>query len=480
MSVLSHQSYANLTTPLWLSATAPAVAQSPFAVVDNVLIPTKRTTITVNPNGSSELTLANASGVNPVRMRLVQPSGSQGLIQFNTGNVFDSFVIGQTSTTCSTDFRVAVSGVATSNLTLSNTTNGGTLSSGTTTVTLSNNGVFDIGGYFRMGSIGYVYCNAQGCNGDTSTVKYFRTATGTTVGGMGIIGTDSNLYFGTSNFWNGCNITNYQFVIDKFGIVGTYGSAFQVHDPVTPANFINFSNSAGVGYVDLVANSGLLYNQIQFGSNATAFSRNFITFGDSSRTNIWCGFDSGNVLTFADTTTQAGQYLDTTSHQYVFFTNPISSSRIPAIIVETSGIVSFPQGINVSAFVNPVFNGLIRSGTNISSGIIVSGSPVTVTNYSPIYYVFGASSSQPITFDLRSQAGYQSYANGSFMFQFWNTSSFTLPVNLVVTSNGTSTLIANVPTNNCLMIMVDFAQLTYNQFMFASAISTAGNNYMIV
>lgn len=72
MSVLSHQSYANLDTPYWASASAPTALVSPLSVVDAYGAPTKKVTITANANGTGGVFYSGAGGGNAFGLAFAQ------------------------------------------------------------------------------------------------------------------------------------------------------------------------------------------------------------------------------------------------------------------------------------------------------------------------------------------------------------------------------------------------------------------------
>lgn len=88
MSLLSHQSFANPTTPYWASANQPTSLVSPLSVVDTYGVPTKNTVITANGNGTGGIFYANQDGTNPLGMAFAQGATqpSNQLI-FDIGNV---------------------------------------------------------------------------------------------------------------------------------------------------------------------------------------------------------------------------------------------------------------------------------------------------------------------------------------------------------------------------------------------------------
>lgn len=107
MSVLSHQSYANLDTPYWVTAGAPAALVSPLSVVDIYGAPTKKVVVTANTNGTGGVFYANQDGANPFGMAFAQGATqpSNQLI-FDVGNVLP--VMNLTSSNVTTSVPIVI------------------------------------------------------------------------------------------------------------------------------------------------------------------------------------------------------------------------------------------------------------------------------------------------------------------------------------------------------------------------------------
>ena len=88
MAALSHQSFANTTTPYWASAVEPTTLVSPVTVVDSVGVPTKKTSIFATDLGAGGVVVSDINNANPVGMTLEQ-GATQPLNQilFDIGNV---------------------------------------------------------------------------------------------------------------------------------------------------------------------------------------------------------------------------------------------------------------------------------------------------------------------------------------------------------------------------------------------------------
>lgn len=102
MSVLSHQAFANTTTPYWASATTPATLVSPLSVVDTYGVPTKKTTIETTSAGVGSVFVSNMDGSQFVGIDL-QQGATQPLntISFDVGNVNPAMVVGASNVTSS-------------------------------------------------------------------------------------------------------------------------------------------------------------------------------------------------------------------------------------------------------------------------------------------------------------------------------------------------------------------------------------------
>ena len=98
MATLSHQSFANTTTPYWASASTPTALVSPLSVVDVYGVPTKKTTIETTSLGAGSVFVSDINNANPVGVQFQQGS-SQPLneILFDVGNVAPVLIVNPSS-----------------------------------------------------------------------------------------------------------------------------------------------------------------------------------------------------------------------------------------------------------------------------------------------------------------------------------------------------------------------------------------------
>ena len=333
MSALGHQSFANRCNAFWLKAGEPISIQTPLNVVDNIVTPTKSVQVSASGNTGSVRFSGFPLVTNPVSMNLnqgaTQPLNS---VTFNVGNV--SPVLTLRTSNVETDKLLLVSdSLSGTSMVLDSAL--GKISNSTGVLELQN--IFTI----NTGFDATILTTSNNSNIQSPNDITFYT-TGAKIGGIAKSGTAVVLGAG-SNF-----PTSNAVLIDSNNIT-QIRNTLRVLDPVTSGNYINFSNAAGGGYIDLITSGSNLYPQIQFGSNATSLPRETIIFGSTSTAGVSAYIQNGNLIGLTDPSRRVYQYLDTGSDQWVFNTEPTSTNiPVTAMIVNTNGVVNFPQGINIS------------------------------------------------------------------------------------------------------------------------------------
>lgn len=139
MSLLTHQSFANSTTPYWASAVEPTTLISPTTIRDKQ--GNKKVVITANPNGTGGVFYANNDGTNPFGIGFAQGATqvSNQLI-FDVGNVLPIMNI-TSSNVVSSQPIVLDTGINAENFTISQTASNTVLAQGVSggTIQMSNN-----------------------------------------------------------------------------------------------------------------------------------------------------------------------------------------------------------------------------------------------------------------------------------------------------------------------------------------------------
>ncbi len=233
MSALSHQSFANTTTPYWASASTPTALVSPLSVVDTYGVPTKKVEITANGNGTGGIFYAGSGGGNPLGMAFYQGGAQpQNEIAFDVGNVNEVLTL-TTSNATFTQPIVLDSPLNAQNFQILPTPGGVALQQGVpalggSEIAMQNS---PAGGVTIMGA---------------SSFDTFGMAVADKVGGETLY--ESQQVICTSG--TGTNIA-------KFGVSGTtafVGTGNNIPTTATPGMIVNVNNGCELQFRDATAN----------------------------------------------------------------------------------------------------------------------------------------------------------------------------------------------------------------------------------
>lgn len=362
MSVPAQQSFANLCNAFWLKAGVPVQTISPLDVIDNNVNPTKTTSIQTLGNGSSTIAVKNyPSGTNPVGIRLAQgltqPSNN---ITFNVGNVNPVMTMNGTGISTTLPMTITKPLTDPGSLILDVDGNYGKISGGFGAVKIGDTFLFNdsiIGGGMVFSDF-VSNSNIFAING-----TYFAKNNGAYRAGMAVNGTALQLGVSTT-----FDTTSPAILIDNTNITQIRSSSFRICDPVNPSTeYLNFSNSGGAGYIDLVSGN-VLYPQFQF-TPTGVISTNPIVVGAGGSNMVL----SSNEMNMKNSAQKVGQVLNAGDNREYFYTSNLSNgSNYNAMIVNTNGVVVFPQGVDLTTSSLTVTNlnatGFIRSGSNVWDG----------------------------------------------------------------------------------------------------------------
>jgi hypothetical protein len=268
MATLSHQSFANDTTPYWASAVEPTTLVSPVTVVDSVGVPTKNVVISANSIGTGGVYYTNADGTNPFGIGFAQGATQpSNQIIFDVGNVLPAMNV--TSSNVTTSLPIAIdSPVNAQNFTITPKANGvdlamGGAGGGLIEMLNAPTGTVTIMGNTTCSSTDVVV----GTGGNDTTITASQVQFGNSGGDVAQVGlSGTSAYLGTStaplttpgvlvNQYNGCELRFTDTSSDPFQITmasGVLKFSTPFFPPIPSVDAITISSTGVVDIPNIV------------------------------------------------------------------------------------------------------------------------------------------------------------------------------------------------------------------------------------